>query len=421
MRRPRPTVGPRPRGLAHLFVALVLGAAVAATSASRAVAATPADLTDEGLERALALLDRLDRIRASIDADDERLEDLMERLDALAPDVDIVVEWGELGRVGARRHTPVSVRTEGGSLLGVLGAIATRLGDEYARPVVDSDGTRVLFTTRDRSAEFRMIGVYDVRDLVDTPGVLARVGVEEPAQDAATDQDEPDVRVDDLALDGVPAPEDDEAPPPAPETPTDPATQLAWLLVRHADADAWLDMGGLAGRISAHDGRIIVTAPPSVHRAVRRTLDALRRTTPTGVDVEALVIEAPADAWASVRASAAGARPRPLDVLAEPGAEIAWTGALPVADEARARVGGTSTDESVAVTLGVSLDRRPRTGDLRLAIEARFVPAGGGTPGEATTVADLPRGYGEVLLELPAPEGRTWLLVLRTTPRFAGE
>jgi len=395
------------RRMRRASAAVLVAASIVAAAlhpSGRAAASVPADLPSEALATALAQLDRLDRTRYSIDVREGDLEDVLASIDAAVPDLEITAEWAELGRVGARRHTPITLRIEDGSVLTVLAALATRLGDEYARPVVDSDGTRVLFTTRDRSAEFRMTGAYDVRDLVGSPQVLGRIGVgetEAEAEDAAA---------------GDPGAGDDDAAVPGGSSAT---RELAELLVRHADAEAWLDLGGTAGRISAHDGRIVVTAPPSVHRAIARMLEALRRTTPTGVDVEAMLVRAPAEAWAAVRASAGGGEPRPLDVLAEPGAGIVWTAAMPLAVDAEGRVSGVAGDGSLAAQLELSLARRPGTGDLRLTVDARITPADGSTQVSGTT-ADLPRGFGELLLETPGPGGTVRLLVLRVDPRFAG-
>ncbi|MFO0875074.1 MAG: hypothetical protein U0575_14030 [Phycisphaerales bacterium] len=59
--------------------------------------------------------------------------------------------------------------------------------------------------------------------------------------------------------------------------------------MQHIDPESWLETGGGGARIDEHDGVLMVTATPRVHRTLRDLLGRLHALHPTAVEIETTI------------------------------------------------------------------------------------------------------------------------------------
>lgn len=264
----------------------ILAAALSQTSS--APSADRGDLGDRGtaLECHVALLESLDRRTVSLSATEEQLDRVLQRLnDEL--DVTVRADWGALGIGGVYADTPVTLAIDGLRASDALETICLTLADDLERPVFEAAGGQIVLTTVRGTTSMRFAAVYDIRDLV------ARAEELGPAFDTPILTPAPDDAAD---------PDDDDAVKPLAPAPAQTADQrLMSLILEHVDPEAWFDYGGSRGRITQHEGTLVVSATASVHRRLDELFRQLRQALPTGLEIDAAIVRVPREAIAALR------------------------------------------------------------------------------------------------------------------------
>ena len=159
--------------------------AATATVAALTTAVTAQSDRSE-VDRALALLDRLDAVKLTVDLEDEPLETVVAHLVGLVP-VPVEADWGALEMLSIDRRDAVTVRLRSVPASTVFASIGLQLGETidpvFGRAVrgrgIDDAGT-VVGDQRHRfarrivgQAENDEVGVVD--RLAPRPGVLAAI------------------------------------------------------------------------------------------------------------------------------------------------------------------------------------------------------------------------------------------------------
>lgn len=253
---------------------------------------TPSDEVDD----CLALLERLDASLTTVNFRETPLAQVIDELSARFP-APLRVDWPALIRLGVHTDDRITLRLEEARLSTVLGGLILTLADEYERPAWDIANGQIIVTTLRATEAMRLTAAYDVRDLL-AAGVLdqmrdfAHDDELIPGAIEGHDGEGDDTRDPSHAdgEDGVPLVEH------SPYRRLSPAEELAAMVLEHVDPEAWQEMGGSLARISNANGVLLVTAPPRTHHRFRDALQQLRRSFPTGVSVEAVLLRVPRNA-----------------------------------------------------------------------------------------------------------------------------
>lgn len=254
--------------------------------------ALPVSASGDEVDDCLALLERLDASLTTVNFRETPLAQVIDDLNTRFP-APVRVDWPALIRLGVHTDDRITLRLDEARLSTVLGGLMLMLGDEYERPMWDIARGQIIITTLRATEAMRLTATYDVRDLL-AAGVLDRVRDVEH-EDLIPGAIEGHNGEDDEAHDPSRAGDDDGMPlvEHTPYRRLSPAEELAALVMEHVDPDAWQEMGGSLARISDAGGVLLVTAPPRTHHRFRDALQQLRRSFPTGVSVEAVLLRVP--------------------------------------------------------------------------------------------------------------------------------
>jgi hypothetical protein len=303
-----------------MSIALSLAAGILVATQSPP-AARPAEPDSIELERNVAVLERASRGRVTLAFDDAPLGEVVA---AIGKDAGIETrgDWAMLELIGANADERIDFAVTDSSPLGAMAALAIQISKDQDRPVVEALGGQLLLTMPLTLSRLAAAATYDVDDLI-----VAKVAVPDPNGQGAADSGR-EQRIE----------------------------ELSHLVLEHVGpAEAWREFGGDAATMNWLDGRLVVTATPAMHLALRQLLDGLREGLPGTAAVDLAVYRLSAAAIVELRKTAAD--PRSLAT------EIARRHAdrLVAAPRIVTRIG-----ERAAITIGES-----GAESLSLAIEAR--------------------------------------------------
>ncbi len=114
------------------------------------------------LERAIALLDALDTTLITINADEEPLAAVLERIGEQVP---LQVDWPALDLIAVSRDDPVKLELDLAPLATALAAVCLQSGDVFERPIFDAYKDQIVVTTHEGSVAMRLTDVYDAKVL----------------------------------------------------------------------------------------------------------------------------------------------------------------------------------------------------------------------------------------------------------------
>lgn len=248
------------------------------------------------IERAFAILDRLESTTITVEYTDEPVSSVLADLERLS-EVPIRGDWDAMIRLGIDEDDELSFRMRDTDALTVLRALALTLGDEFERPIFEVHAGQVVLTSVEATKEMRLLDVYDVRDLLGQPDLIETLRRERPPLPIEIkEEDETAEPSDEKPMEfPVEVPPVDMPPLEVPQSspPMSPGHELMLLLIDHVDPEAWLEYGGNLARIDERDGVLLVTAAPSVHRLMRDALRRLRRTNPSRVEIDISLVDLP--------------------------------------------------------------------------------------------------------------------------------
>jgi hypothetical protein len=411
----------------------------------------PAEAGDD-LDQALALLDQLDRQRVTVAWNETRLSAAIAEL-AGRLEMPVRADWDALERIGVRDDDRIDLTLAQARGSTVLAGLTLLLGDEFDRPTFEAFAGQIVLTTHEATASMRMTDVYDVRDLLRNDAAVERLrATAAPARseastaessngDASYDEsmsdgetepggkikrtDQPEETPDDDEEDQDEEPAHDDSPwaLPAPVVPDAtprraelrPGEELIRLITNHVDPEAWMNYGGSVALMSDHAGAVLVSAPATVHRRLRRTLALLREADPAGVAIDAAVVEAPRAALKPLmrRYDAASAL-LGRSLIGLPQSTVMWRSMLTVAMDEQARV--ESVSDASQFTLTVEPAHDEETGRLTMHVIATSM-ADNDTR-SIDTIVFIPEKLGGAVLELPAatPGDKARYLILLPDP-----
>lgn len=395
-----------------------------------------------GLEDAIAALSDLESTTLSVEYEYVELKDVLADL-AVRLGTPVHGDWPTLNRLGVYDDDEISFSLSRGKASTVLAGLTIMLGDEFERPTFEYHAGRLVLTSFQATAAMRLTDSYDLRDLIRNDKVVAqlRQTLPEPYQpDPAPDQS-PASGEDgsgavhqggDPGKPTSPTDDDDREDPDEPEwkmldlpevdmrdaaIPATPGEELIALITEHVDPEAWINYGGSIALISERDGLALVSAPPSLHRKLRDAITRLRRLNPTGVAIEAAIIDVPrSDIEILARRHDRSSNRYARALMRADESVLLWSA------ETSASIGESAEIESKAGTASIMLSVTPQldeeTGNLGLEVAARMSHED--DVRSIRTVAAIPHRNGAAILELPAarPVETVRLLVLlpRRTP-----
>jgi hypothetical protein len=351
------------------------------------------------LDRAMAVLQAADESRLAVDFQKEMLAPALMEIAAQLP-VPLRADWKALERLGVREDTTVTLRLNGVAGLAAVASLALGLGDEFERPVCETDGTGLVLTSLNGASTMRVTGVYDVRDLLANESLVGHLRDTAPMMHGTTPEREV----------GADSPREATSQPAR----LTPGEQLVLLITDHIDPDAWINFGGNRGRITERDGLILLTAQPMVHRRFRDALDRLRAADPRSLAIEAIIVELPRAAFDKIgRLHGAGSAALAAAVRADAEATVFWRSGDPIMLDKQLIADSVTGDSKVHVAVEPVFDRE--RGTVNLTVDAA-VNSPGDERSVKTTVAITSDSIA-VPIELPAsgsaPQIRMLILTLR--------
>jgi hypothetical protein len=351
------------------------------------------------LDRAMAVLQSADESRVAVDLREETLAHALMEIASQLP-VPFRADWKALERLGVREDTTVTLRLNGVAGLAALASLALGLGDEFERPVCETDGTGLVLTSINGAATMRVTGVYDIRDLLANELLVGHLRETAPMMHDTTPDREADR----------------ESPGEATSQPVrlTPGEQLVLLITDHVDPDAWINFGGNRGRITERNGLILLTAPPMVHRRFRDALSRLRAADPRSLAIEAVIVELPRTAFDKIcRLHGTGSAGLAAAVRADAAASVLWRSGDPIMLDNQLIADSVTGDIKVRVAVEPVFDRE--SGTVNLTVDAA-VDSPGDQRSVKTTIAITSDAIA-VPIELPAsgsaPDIRTLIITLR--------
>ena len=282
------------------------------------VAAAPRMSDDES---DALLLDRLDKTVADAGYDrvdfTKVVDDLRQRFD-----LNIHVNWSALEAAGVRRDTRVELLLKQIPLATLLDYVLIEAGGGAKEPLAyHVRGGVLIISTEEALSRQAVRRAYDVTDLLtsgyatrrfaNTPILrLRRAGGEDAGgtpmgYGAAGSQPTGGGGLYGGGGGGATMAEAPAAPAEFVEI-----QSLIELITQTVDPESWRMAGGSVGAISSVGGRIIVVQTLTAQRQIEELLATLRRTAPTSVDGEAMIVRMPAARAAAWRQSVGAGFPR---------------------------------------------------------------------------------------------------------------
>ncbi|MFK7961675.1 MAG: hypothetical protein AB8G96_14255 [Phycisphaerales bacterium] len=438
--------------------ATVTDPATASATATATATASPADdaAPPRMIDRALDLIDELDRTRISVDWVEQPLLRVVTELETVHG-VPLTVDWESLRELRVQERTVVSVRADALPAFSVLQMLALQVGDEFDRAVIEPWADRMVLTTSEALPRIMMSDVYDVRDLLSpderaggtsmatpgTPGAPGTPGPDAsaPEQDGDDDRGARDPGADDArngdaddandagerAPDRGPLGRRNAAPSvlgAMPSPPEDfverransPAEALLASMLEHVDPEGWARSGGMRGRITERDGILIISAPATTHRNLRRMLDTLRRTAPRGLNLQVVVLQVPPGTWDTIdRRYDPSTEIFARRLMDAAGVTRRWSqrSSVAIGDTCRIRdEPGAAAVDQPTVGLEITPTFAVDTGTLTLAIDFSWRDGGLRTLNSRLPVPMLGGALSVSLPGAASPDGETVLVVL---------
>ena len=367
--------------------------------------------TSSDLADAMAVLDRVDAARISLDAHDEPLSQVILELGAQcgAP---LRADWPALARLGVNPDTMLTLKVVPTSGLRAMSAVAVALGDEFERPVFEAHAGGMVFTTINGAAAMRLTGVYDVRDLLVDSALVKELRESAPmlqpsgVEPADVDADDQPGNAGEAAGGAGPATGDDR--------PLSPGEQLIMLVTDHIDPEAWANFGGDRSRISERDGVVILTAAPTIHRQLQAALDLLRKANPRNLVVEAAILDVPRGVYERIsRVSGTSTAATSASFKSAPESVNLWRAAEPISLGGTLSTASSSKDTKVQVSISPHFDAE--AGLLRIDVDAST--NSNGDERHVKTTAALAGGASDTVVELPATGTPEFVRLLLLTVR----
>lgn len=365
---------------------IALTLVVAGIMATQAPPAAPAaDRDPVELERNVAVLDRASRGRVTLSFDDAPLGEVIA---AIGKDAGIETrgDWAMLELIGANPDDRIDFAVTDSSPLGAMAALAIQISKDQDRPVVEALGGQVLLTMPLTLSRLAAAATYDVEDLVAPAAAVPEVGG-------------PDTG------DGEPSREER-------------AGMLVELIQEHVGpAEAWRDLGGDAATISWNDGRLVVTATPAMHLALRQLLDGLREGLPGTASVDLAVYRLPTAAIVELRTAAGDTRSLATEIARRHADRLVAAPRIVtrVGDKATISIGAAGAE-----SLSLSIEARRDTGRGITVVDLDWSETGGPSgPVRTDPTFIIPgrRATEVVIAPAPMPDGPSTVLVVDVTLR----
>lgn len=353
--------------------------------------------TGDDLEASLNLLDELDHVRLDVDYHDAGLEEIIDDLNARSG-LSIRPDWDELAGLGVDHYTSLTIIRDSIRLADVMSTITAALDDGISRAIFEAHHGEIVFTSEDATAEMALTAVYDVRDLLARGAVEALDSLSPPIEPAILDKSESE------SEEGAEQEEDAdtgaaEEALDAPRRELTPAEDFMLHLSDHVDPEAWIEYGGQRARYTDRNGVLIVSAPPSVHRNLQNALRQLRRANPSGVTIEAGIVEIPRSMYDRMikRYGSSSASAARTALLARDGLVLWRSDATGSMDKT---ISIDSRSEGTHITLAMTPHFQAEKGLLQLDVDVNTT-AGDDQRSVATTIT-FPATRGAAMIELPA-------------------
>ncbi len=390
--------------------------------------------SEDNLSRSLAVLANADRGTVDVTIREVELGAAIDQLRS-ALRVPIQADWDALAMISIRRDDHVTIDMHGVPPLAVMRSLALTIGSSIDRPVIDATNGQIFLTSHEGLEVIRETAIYDVADIASDAtlldayrAILDQAAEEDPKDGEAKDEPEEDATSGHGTPPTAPAKNADvPSSPPASATTTsagdiDSAAgraaqveRLARLLMEHIDPEGWANYGGTRGRIDAEGGRLVVSATPATHRALRSVLAAIREEAPTAMRLEAKLVAVPAGLYREIETASGSDRSRIAAALGEAatggkGVQVVWSPAI------AARLDETALVESERDGAATKLSITPRhdRAHQSLALAVHLERKESAAKSMLETIVDLPGRRGVAILRLPdGPSPDTlWLLVL---------
>ena len=397
------------------------------------------------LDQAFALLDQLDAVSLSADYRQQPLQDVLKDLNEHLP-APVRADWDALARLGVKPNLPITIRINQNRASTVLAGLTLTIGDEFEHPTFEVHAGQIVLTTIAGTAPMRVLGVYDVRDLLANADLIQRLADEVPpaasapaqAPEKKADEKPPESAQPDKPQQAPPAEPDE---PPAPlipgqpphaawprlelpkidvtarpenDRPLSPGERLFMLITDHVDPEAWMNFGGDRARISEVNGLLVVTAAPTTHRRFRSALQALRMANPASLTIDAAIIDLPRQVYDRiVRENAANAAGTAGALRNAEGGHVLWRALAGVAMNAKLETQSTAEQTDIHVVLAPTFDSK--SGTLDIAVEASA--KNGSDARSVKTLVALTSDQAGAVIELPAAKSSETMRLLVLLPQ----
>jgi hypothetical protein len=281
-------------GLVLAFAATAFEPATAQSvpeSPSKPAAEAP---TRSSLDLSVRALEEASKGNVTFDVTNAELSDALASFQALSG-LPLRIEWSALADLGIAKDDVIDVHVHDVPPLVALKAIAATINADIDRPVVEAAAGQIVLTSPRGLGAFRELAMYDVADILADPMLIDAVAAAVRAQRAAEqhigakEEEEAEGKGDDANSTAGSTAGSAAAFSPL----TARGDRLIEIIVDHIDPEGWDDNGGSRGRMSHEAGRLLVTATPSTHQALRTLLADLRRTSPTAATTTWTVASVP--------------------------------------------------------------------------------------------------------------------------------
>jgi hypothetical protein len=250
----------------------------------------------DDLAASFAALDSLEAARVSSDFHDEPLVQVIDELSSQLP-IPFRADWEALRRLGISRDDRVTLRINRSDGLSALSALALSLGDVLGKPIIDEHAGQIILTSLEATEPMRVLGVYDVRDLLKNNKLLDELRNEDGHGDDAAATN-PEQRPDERHSEPMPNVGTNPTSMTQPQQERGGASSasgelLLSLITDHIDPEAWMNFGGTRAKFSDLNGVVMVSATPMTHRKLRDALQKLRAVDPNSLQIDASIVDLP--------------------------------------------------------------------------------------------------------------------------------
>ncbi|MDZ4753408.1 MAG: hypothetical protein SGJ11_02800 [Phycisphaerae bacterium] len=379
-----------------MLVALLCSCVLSASAlAPERAAQTAESQTADSLSISLAAITQAEQGRCSIDARQERVEQVLAELQASSR-MPLRIDWVALDRLGVEQDDRIDFHASDLPPLLVLQGIAASLGSETERPVVDASAGQIVITTLRAIGTLRQTAIYDTADLIADPSLIDALAALAQADHADPDPAAP-------AVPGADEAEQGAATTQVQATHDALMQRIITIITDHVDPDGWNENAGDRAIISAEAGRLVISASPMTHRRVRALLQSLRNEVPSSarVSVVVAVIATLELDTITKELETAPSDPSALReaVIAASTFQAAWSPTISTRFDQEATVESASAESETRCAVRVTNDRakrgmtvavkfRIKSGERSAAIEVQFA----GTRRRSTEVVRLPSG-----------------------------